>query len=265
MNGHALVTGAASGIGAAIAIDLATRGRRLTATDIRADGLERLQDEVLRRTGTAPHIRVGDLNDMDFLEELVADAWDEHPVDALVNAAGIYPARPLLEMTATAWDHVMTVNVRAPLLTTVALAHHAVAHGRTPAVVNITSGAALRARPGAAHYCSSKAALTMATKACAVELGPHGIRVNAVSPGFVTVDSAANPVTAQYAVAVSANPLGRTGLPHDLLGAVRFLLSDEAAWVTGAVLEVDGGSTAGTTALPLHWAGESATQHPPAP
>ncbi|MER6980381.1 SDR family NAD(P)-dependent oxidoreductase [Streptomyces carpinensis] len=261
MSGHVLITGAASGIGAAIAADLSARGWQVSATDLRADLLERLRADLHARSGAAPRVRAGDLADPDFAEEVVADAWSARPLDALVNAAGIYPARPLLEMTADAWDRVMAVNVRAPMLTTVALARHATAEDRTAAVVNITSGAALRARPGAAHYCTSKAALTMSTKACALELGTHGIRVNAVSPGFVQVDSTANPVTQEYAAAVSPNPLGRIGLPGDLLGAVRFLLSGDANWITGAVLDVDGGSAAGTTELPLHWAGESAAQN----
>jgi NAD(P)-dependent dehydrogenase (short-subunit alcohol dehydrogenase family) len=100
----------------------------------------------------------------------------------------------------------------------------------------------------------------MLTKACAVELGGNGIRVNAVSPGFVTVDSTANPVTEDYAAAVSTNALGRRGEPDDIARAVHWLASDAASWVTGAVLRVDGGSTAGTTTLPLHWQGATTVQ-----
>jgi NAD(P)-dependent dehydrogenase (short-subunit alcohol dehydrogenase family) len=105
------------------------------------------------------------------------------------------------------------------------------------------------------HYATSKAAMEMLTKACAVELGGHGIRVNAVSPGFVTVDSEANPVTEEYAAAVSVNPLGRPGAPGDIARAVQWLASEQAEWITGAVLRVDGGSTAGAPALPVHWTG----------
>ena len=159
-------------------------------------------------------------------------------------------------MTAAAWDRVQHVNVRAPVLLTVALARA----GRPAAVVNISSGAATRARPGAAHYCTSKAALEMATKACAVELAGRGIRVNAVAPGFVEVDSPVNPVTEDYAAAVSVNPIGRAGRPAEVAAAVVWLAGDEAGFVTGAVLRVDGGATAGTAELPLHHTHTTALQ-----
>jgi len=174
----------------------------------------------------------------------------------LVNAAGIYPATPLAEMTASAWDRVQHVNVRAPMLLTRAVA----AAGRPAAVVNISSSAATRARPGAAHYCTSKAALEMVTKACAVELAGQGMRVNAVAPGFVEVNSPVNPVTPEYARAVSANPIGRAGRAAEIAAAVVWLAGDEATFVTGTVLRVDGGGTAGTTALPLHFPTTTALQ-----
>ena len=134
------------------------------------------------------------------------------------------------------------------MLATVALARRAIAAGRRASVVNISSGAALRARPGAAPYSTSKAALEMATRASALELGQHGIRVNAVAPGFVTVDSDANPVTDEYAAAVGGNPLGRRGEPDDIARAVVWIAGDEAEWITGEMLRVDGGSSTGALA-----------------
>ena len=120
-------------------------------------------------------------------------------------------------------------------------------------MVNISSGAATRARPGAAHYCTSKAALEMATKACAVEFAERGIRVNAVAPGFVEVDSPVNPVTEEYAAAVSVNPIGRPGTSRRDRRRRRLARRRRMPrFVTGAVLRVDGGATAGTAALPLH-------------
>jgi 3-oxoacyl-[acyl-carrier protein] reductase len=243
MTRHVLVTGAAGGIGAGIR-ELFATSDRVTGVDVRGDA------EI-----------IADLADARAAAGVLDRAWQEHgPVDVVVNAAGIYPATPFLELTAEQWDRVQHVNVRAPMLITTAFGRACAASGRKGSVVNIASGAALRARPGAAHYCTSKAALEMLTKAAAVELGPLGIRVNAVSPGFVTVDSAANPVTEEYAAAVSANPLGRRGLPLDVARAVRWVAGDEAEWVTGAVLRVDGGASAGTTALPLHWNGTSEVQ-----
>ena len=154
----------------------------------------------------------------------------------------------------------LSVNTRAPVMTTVALGRRAVAASRPACVVNLASGAALRARPGAAHYATSKAALEMATRACALELGPHGIRVNAVSPGFVRVDSEVNPITDAYAEAVSPNPLGTPGHPDDVAGAVHYLASPAARWITGTVLRVDGGSSAGNGTLPVHWNGATPIQ-----
>jgi NAD(P)-dependent dehydrogenase (short-subunit alcohol dehydrogenase family) len=253
---HVLVTGAAGGIGAAIAARFAADGDRLTLVDLRPDALAAAAAEP-RAAGAEVRLIAGDLADAGFAAALADRAG---PLDVLVNAAGIYPATPLLDMTAAVWDRVQHVNVRAALLTTVAFGRQRIAAGAPGAVVNISSGAATRARPGAAHYATSKAALEMVTKACAVELGTHGIRVNAVSPGFVTVDSEANPVTEEYAAAVSVNPLGRRGLPADIAAAVHWLAGEEARWVTGAVLRVDGGSTAGAPALPLHWQGQTTTQ-----
>ncbi|MBO0875680.1 MAG: SDR family oxidoreductase [Pseudonocardia sp.] len=252
-----LVTGAGGGIGAAVARRFAAAGDRLALSDLRAVELSTVAERLRGHHGVEVVELPGDLADVEYAETLVARAG---AVDVLVNAAGIYPATPLLEMTASIWDRVQDVNVRAALLTTVAFGRAHVAAGTSGAVVNISSGAATRARPGAAHYATSKAALDMVTKACALELGGHGIRVNAVSPGFVTVDSDANPVTEAYAAAASVNPLGRRGRPGEIADAVFWLAGAEAGWITGAVLRVDGGSTAGAVGLPLHWAGATGVQ-----
>ncbi|WP_328535178.1 SDR family NAD(P)-dependent oxidoreductase [Streptomyces sp. NBC_00344] len=253
---HVVVTGAASGIGAAVCEIFAREGARVTAVDRRGDTLAGAARKLRERYGSVVTEIVTDLVDTEAAGALIERAAGPgRDVDVLVNAAGIYPAVPLLDMTPEIWDRVMDVNVRAAMLTTVAFARACVASGHGGAVVNISSGAAVRARPGASHYSTSKAALEMLTKSCAVELGPHGVRVNAVSPGFVTVDSAANPVTEEYAAAVSVNPLGRRGMPDDIARAVLWLSGGQSDWITGAVLRVDGGSTAGTTALPLHWPG----------
>lgn len=245
---HVVITGAAGGIGAQIARRFARAGDAVTLVDVRAGALAAIATELADvNTLTA------DLRDPEAVDQLVADAWATAPVDVWVNAAGIYPATPFLELDATTWDSVQHLNVRAPLLITVALARTAIAAGRKPVVINISSGAALRARPGAAPYSTSKSALEMVTRASALELGAYGIRVNAVSPGFVEVNSGVNPVTDEYAAAVSANPLGRIGRPDDIARAVHWLAGDDADWITGEVLRVDGGASTGALNLPLHW------------
>ena len=256
---HVLVTGAAGGVGAAIAAAYAADGARLSLADLDPAALAEVAASLRAGGGDVAELVV-DLADARAAEALVGRAEAVAPVDVLVNAAGIYPATPFLEMTAAIWDQVQHVNVRAAMLTTVAYGRACAAAGRPGAVVNISSGAAARARPGAAHYCTSKAALEMLTRAAAVELGEHGVRVNAVSPGYVRVGSAVNPVTPEYEAAVSVNPLGRIGEPADIGRAVRWLTGPDAEWITGTVLRVDGGASAGTTTLPLHWPGHTAVQ-----
>lgn len=258
---HVLVTGAGSGIGRGIALAFARTGAHITLCDRTAAPLG--ETEALARDAGAGRVTAitADLRDGDAPGAVVDEAWDRAPVDVLVSSAGVYPATPFLDLDAATWDRVLDVNTRAPVLLTVALARRAVALGRGASVVNISSGAALRARPGAAPYSTSKAALEAATRASALELGHHGIRVNAVAPGFVTVDSAVNPVTAEYADAVGDNPLGRRGLPDDIARAVVWLAGDEANWITGEVLRVDGGSSTGAWNLPQHWTADGREEH----
>ncbi|GAA1114385.1 SDR family oxidoreductase [Arthrobacter flavus] len=253
MRRHIIVTGAASGIGRQIALRFAGLGERLTLVDISAEALADVAAACTQAGSDDVGTITADLRLADGPQAMIDEAWGSDPVDVLVNSAGVYPATPFLDLNADTWDAVATLNTRAPVLATVALANRVIDAGRTANVVNISSGAALRARPGAAPYSTSKAALEMATRASALELGPLGIRVNAVAPGFVTVDSTANPVTEDYAAAVSGNPLGRRGEPDDIARAVLWLASDEAEWITGEVLRVDGGSSAGAMNLPLHW------------
>ncbi|MFL4473930.1 SDR family NAD(P)-dependent oxidoreductase [Paeniglutamicibacter sp. MACA_103] len=254
---HAVITGAGSGIGLQVARRFAGLGFRLTLVDINAGPLADAAAACRKAGSEEVGTLIVDLGSAHGPETMIADSWAMVPIDVLVNSAGIYPATPFLSLDATTWDKVLNLNTRAPLLATVALAQRAIAAARPASIVNISSGASLRARPGAAPYSTSKAALEMATKASALELGQYGIRVNAVAPGFVTVNSSVNPITEEYAAAVSGNPLGRHGEPDDIARAVVWLAGEDAAWVTGETLRVDGGSSTGATHLPLHWTGES--------
>lgn len=254
---HVLITGAASGIGRAIACTYASRGSRLTLLDFDADALITFGD-ALRRDGTEVTSITADLRDPSTPASVMDSAFEVAPVQVLINSAGVYPAVQFFDITAEVWDAVQAINVRAPQLLTVEFAkrvHTFVDQmpAGLPTVINISSGAALRARPGAAPYSTSKAAVEMVTRASALELGKLGIRVNAVAPGFVVVDSELNKLTDDYVEAVSVNPLGRKGRPDDIARAVLWLASAEADWVTGEIVRVDGGSAAGALNLPLHW------------
>ncbi|GIH23399.1 3-oxoacyl-ACP reductase [Acrocarpospora phusangensis] len=240
----AIVTGAAGGIGAACARVLADRGAVVVGTDMRNP------DDVVR-AGLSEFTPV-DITDAaavhDFVETVASSYGD---LALLVNAAGLYPSANLTEIGGDDWDRVLSANLKGPHLCTAAFARALVKTGRPGAVVNITSTAGFRARAGAAHYSASKAALNMLTRSQAIELARHGIRVNAVAPGYVKVGSTLNPISGDYERAVLAGiPLGRVGTPQDVAEAVAFLCGDAARWITGEVLVVDGGASAGNTQLP---------------
>lgn len=250
---HVLITGAASGIGLETARRFAERGDRLTVVDRDKTAIEAVAVELRSAGANLCTPIAADLSAVGAPADLIDRAWDEAPVDVLVSSAGVYPATPFLELDEATWDFVQAINTRTPTLLAVELAKRAIRVGHKPNVVNISSGAALRARPGAAPYSTSKSGLEAATRAAALELGQYGIRVNAVAPGFVEVDSHVNPVTEEYASAVGDTPLGRRGKPSHIASAVLWVSGDEAEWVTGSVLRVDGGSSTGAWNLPLHW------------
>jgi NAD(P)-dependent dehydrogenase (short-subunit alcohol dehydrogenase family) len=241
---RALVTGGVGGIGWAIAEAFAAEGVAVAAADVRSP---RGACGPIRFVAMDVADRAGVLAAFDAAEAALGG-----PVDILVNCAGLYPCDPLAEMTEAAWDRVMDTNAKGILLVSQECCRRLVAAGRGGAIVNITSGSAERARLGAAHYCASKAAAEMLTRCFALEFAAAGIRVNAVSPGYVEVETEVNPQSDAYKRAIIATaPLGRAGAPADVAGAVLFLCSTAAEWITGASYRVDGGSRAGALGLPL--------------
>lgn len=250
---HVVVTGAAHGIGRETALAFSDAGTLLTLVDMNGPELERVAGEIEGRGARVGGVIALDLAVGDAAERVLEGAWESSPVDVVVSSAGIYPSADVMELEAEHWDRVQAVNVRAPVLLTAAFARRAVNAGRPGCVVNISSGAALRARPGGSAYSTSKAALEAATRAAALELAPHRIRVNAVAPGFIPVHSEVNPVTDDYARAASENPLGRAGTPRDVAEAVLWLAGAESSWVTGQIIRVDGGVSTGAWSLPHAW------------
>ena len=247
----AVVTGGSNGLGRAIAEGFASEGAQVLVCDLADSGY------------FAGHPRVatitGDISGPGLADQVIAAAvsrWGQ--ADILVNDAASYPDGTLLEMPADVWDRVFSVNVTGTFMMTQAFARHCVARdARDAAIVSISTGSARNPRPAGAAYSASKAAVETMSKVFAMELGPHGIRVNVVAPGYIDVRgwSDAYPDRAPddlRAALVRSIPLGQAGQPRDIAAAVLFLASRDAGHVTGTVLEVDGGSNAGRFSLAAH-------------
>jgi len=228
---RALVTGAASGIGRAVARRLAAEGATVVGLDTHGEGLEETFDSI-----PGAHPLVADASG----DEAAAQAG---AVDVLVNAAGILLRHDLLEHPLDAWRRTLEVNLRAPLRLARAFARAHIEAGTPGAIVNVCSVESFVALPGHAAYTASKSALLMATRAFALELAPHGIRVNAVAPGVTKtgMNAAMRADPEQAAALAEAIPLGRFAAPEEQAAGICFLASSDASYITGATLGIDGG------------------------
>lgn len=232
----ALVTGGSRGIGAAISRELARAGARV-AVNYRSgqEAAEAVAEEV---GGIAVPANVGDPAEARALIERVESELGD--VDALVNNAGITRDTLIARMTDEDWEEVIETNLRGTFNTCRAVSRKMLRR-RAGAIVNLTSVVGIHGNPGQANYAASKAGIIGLTKALARELGSRGVRVNAVAPGYIATELT-DVLSEELRGAILANtPLGRLGNPEDVAAAVRFLCSDEAAFITGDVLLVDGG------------------------
>jgi NAD(P)-dependent dehydrogenase (short-subunit alcohol dehydrogenase family) len=239
----ALVTGAASGIGRAIALCLARSGARVAAVDLHLPGVEEAA-ALIQAAGAQALAVQADVSSQAAgaaVTSRVLDCWSR--LDILVNNAGVSGESPFLDMDEAEWDRVLDFNLKGAFLCAQAAARAMVRAGQGGKIVNVTSVNAEVAGPGLAHYCASKGGLRMLTRVMALELAPHKINVNAVAPGIVdtplTRGSLADPDRRRALLAHV--PWGRVGQPEDVAHAVLFLASPEADFITGATLLVDGG------------------------
>jgi 3-oxoacyl-[acyl-carrier protein] reductase len=232
----ALVTGGSRGIGAAVSRELARAGARV-AVDYRT-GHERAGALAAEIGGIAVQADVADADEVKALVEQVEIGLG--PVDILVNNAGVTRDTLIVRMSDEEWSEVLDTNLRGIFNTCRAVARGMLKR-KSGSIVNLTSVVGLHGNAGQTNYAASKAGIVGFTKSLAKELGSRGIRVNAVAPGYIATELTEALPEELKELILGSTPLGRLGDPEDVAGAVRFLCSEEARFVTGAVLQVDGG------------------------
>jgi NAD(P)-dependent dehydrogenase (short-subunit alcohol dehydrogenase family) len=238
----ALVTGASSGIGEHFAEVLAAAGAKVAAAARRADRLADLAERIEARGGKCLPLSC-DVTDRQSITQAIAAA-EAHlgPVSVLVNNAGVVVSKPLFEHTEEDWDYVVDTNLKGAWLAAREFAHHLVERKRPGRIINISSILASRTIGRVPAYCAAKAGLSHLTQVLAMELARYGILVNALAPGYIETDFNRAYFQSDAGKALIGRiPLKRIGQSPDLDGALLFLASPASAYVTGAVLAVDGG------------------------
>ncbi len=235
----AIVTGSGRGHGRGIARRFAEAGAAVVVHYRRSEGGARGLVEAIESAGGEAIALQAELTDRAQVGRLFDKTLDAlGHLDILVNNAGSYPLTSLVDMTEEEWETVLGANLRSVHLGTQAAAERMTDGG---AIVNVASVEALQPMPMHAHYNAAKAGVLMYTRAAALELGPRGIRVNAVSPGLIGREGIEKEWPEGVEAWLEAAPLGRMGTPEDVADACLFLASDAARWITGANLVVDGG------------------------
>jgi NAD(P)-dependent dehydrogenase (short-subunit alcohol dehydrogenase family) len=241
----AVITGAANGIGRATAEAFAVEGARIVATDIDADGLQLLHED-LDGKGAECVTVVGDVSDPGDARRMIEAAVEHYGrIDILVANAGVIPLGTIVEATPEDWDHVMSVDGRGMFLTC-KYAIEAMLETGGGSIVCLSSISGLAGQSRQSTYGPAKFAASGLTMHLAVEWAEHGIRVNAVAPGTIRTEAVRRlpeqPGGAEYVEEIrKMHPMGRLGEPEEVARAIVFLASDDASFITGAILPVDGG------------------------
>jgi NAD(P)-dependent dehydrogenase (short-subunit alcohol dehydrogenase family) len=242
----AIITGAQQGIGRAIALALARAGADVVINYLDdADSADAIA-EAARAEGVKAIGVPADISKPDAVEVLMRAADDLGGVSIQVNNAAVFPRAPFLELSETDWDFVLGVNLKGSFLCAQAAAKRMVGAnggtGRKGAIINLTSGAAFRGSPRGAHYVSSKAGVVGLTREIALELAPHGIRVNAIAPGLTdTAQPRYGMSEAEISEKAVTIPLTGLTMPDDIADAAVFLASSAASRITGQVIHINGG------------------------
>lgn len=242
-NKVALVTGAARGIGKAIALALADEGAHVTFTDIKLSADSDALVDAIKAKGLKAMAIQSDVRDFAATQNVAESVIKEmQQVDILVNNAGITRDNLLIRMSEEEWDAVLDTNLKGAFNFCKAFAQHMVRR-RQGKIINIASVIGLIGNAGQANYSASKAGMIGLTKALAKELGSRNIQVNAVAPGFVETEMTDKLSAEQKKLLTDLIPLKRTAKPQEIAAVVKFLASSDADYITGQVLCVDGGMT----------------------
>ena len=246
MSGHrldgkvVLVTGGSRGIGRAIAGSLAVEGAAVVLAARDAARLSEAVEEITSAGGRAESVSI-DVADRSSVQAATARVLETHGrIDGLVNNAGVTRDNLVLRMKDEDWQAVLATNLTGVFLCTQAVLRPMIKQ-RSGRIVNVTSVVGLMGNAGQANYAASKAGVVGFTKSVAREVASRGITVNAVAPGFIETDMTATMTDKAKEAVTAAIPIGRVGRPEDISGAVTYLVSDAAAYITGQVLGVDGG------------------------
>ena len=242
----ALVTGGGRGIGRAIALGFAREGAHVAITcHQHAEAAEEVVSAI-RHLGRRGVLVKADTRNRGDVEALVANVLREFgEIDILVNNAGISAATPFLEIPEEEWNRVIETNLRGYFLVGQAVARVMVQQKGKGRIINVCSTRQEQAWAGNAHYCASKGGIYMLTRVMALELGPHGLTVNSLSPGTILTDMNRKKLSDQEFLErrIDRIPVGRLGDPEDMVGAAILLASDESKFINGASLMIDGGQT----------------------
>lgn len=236
----AVVTGAARGIGRAIVLELLRQGRKVAGLDLNEGQLAELT-KVVSEKGFSVITRVLDITKTELLTQVLEELAEEHGgIGILVNNAGITRDKLMIQMDDEDFDRVISVNLRAAFAAT-RVAARSMVRNKFGRIISISSVAGIIGQAGSANYAASKAGLIGMTKSIARELGKKNITANCIAPGFIMTDMTQVLPDAVKDGAMAVIPLKRFGTPEDVARAAAFLASDEAGYITGQVLCVDGG------------------------